>query len=65
VDARELAATAGEDYELCFCIAPDTAGDAEAAASVTWIGEVHAAQPGARMLSGERELPLSGFEHVG
>ena len=42
-----LAATAGEDYELCACVAPGTRASVEAAAerwrsgsSLTWIGRV-------------------------
>jgi thiamine-monophosphate kinase len=65
VDARELAATAGEDYELCFCVAPDAAARAEAAADVTWIGGVVAGEARARLTIDGREQPLAGFEHVG
>jgi len=36
----ELAATGGEDYELCACLPPG------AAAPVTWIGEAVAGEPG-------------------
>jgi len=38
VDPVELAATGGEDYELCACLAPDAAP----AAGLRWIGEVAA-----------------------
>lgn len=65
VDARDLAAAAGEDYELCVCAPPEAAPRVEAAAGITWVGEVHAARPGARMLQAGRERRLSGFEHVG
>ncbi|MFL5819983.1 MAG: thiamine-phosphate kinase [Solirubrobacteraceae bacterium] len=64
VDPRELAATGGEDYQLCFCLAPDRREPAEAAADVTWIGEVRAGEPGARLLQSGRERRLAGFEHV-
>jgi thiamine-monophosphate kinase len=68
--ARELAATGGEDYELCFCAPPEDRSRVEAAvprgggAGVTWIGEVVAGAPGVSLL-GERgeEVELGGFEH--
>lgn len=63
-DARELAATGGEDYQLCFCVAPDRRAGAEAAAGITWIGEVREGEPGARLLQSGRERRLTGFEHV-
>ena len=46
VPAAELAATGGEDYELCFC-APEAARMAvESAAPVTWIGRATTGLPG-------------------
>jgi thiamine-monophosphate kinase len=69
VPAAELAATAGEDYELCFCASPQDRAAAEAAGletgvAITWIGEV-VAGAAALSLLGERgdEVPLGGFEH--
>jgi thiamine-monophosphate kinase len=60
----EQAATAGEDYELCVCVAPR---DAEAAAVVdvglTWIGRVTDGPPGASLRHRGRERRLQGFEH--
>lgn len=41
VDPVELAATGGEDYELCACV-PPTAKTAGKAAGLRWIGEVAA-----------------------
>jgi thiamine-monophosphate kinase len=38
-DAVELAATGGEDYELCACVPPGRREAAEAA-GLTWVGEV-------------------------
>ncbi|MGI8781778.1 MAG: thiamine-phosphate kinase [Solirubrobacteraceae bacterium] len=45
-DPSELAATGGEDFELCVCVAPEDRAAAEAAAPLTWIGEVLAGTPG-------------------
>ncbi len=39
VPAAELAATGGEDYELCACV-PPAGWTAAEAAGITWIGEV-------------------------
>jgi thiamine-monophosphate kinase len=58
-DARLLAATWGEDYELCLC-APAGAVGVE---GVTWVGEVRAGEPGAVLLDGGVELSARGFEH--
>ena len=44
-DPAELAATGGEDFELCVCVAPADRAAAEAAAGLTWIGEVAAGEP--------------------
>ena len=44
-DPAELAATGGEDFELCVCVAPEDRGAAAAAAPLTWIGEVVAGGP--------------------
>jgi thiamine-monophosphate kinase len=68
--AWQLAASAGEDYELCFCVpaaARTSVQDALAGvggAPVSWIGEVTEGPPGVSLLDehGE-EVPLSGFEH--
>jgi thiamine-monophosphate kinase len=38
-DPVELAATGGEDYELCACVPPGRREAAEAA-GLTWVGEV-------------------------
>jgi thiamine-monophosphate kinase len=70
VPSWQLAASAGEDYELCFCCAPASRArvqDALAArsgAGVTWIGRVLEGPPGLSLL-GERgeEVRLHGFEH--
>ncbi len=67
VDPHELAATAGEDYELCVCVpaaarailqAWSAAGDRP---SLTWIGHALPGAPGMRFVDAG---PLSGYEHV-
>jgi len=66
-DPRRMAATAGEDYELCFCAPPERRADIERAAQVAWLGraaEPRAAEGVARFRDGPRELTLRGFEHV-
>jgi thiamine-monophosphate kinase len=74
----EQGATAGEDYELCFTVAPAARAGVERAlrdaggAQVTWIGSVTPAGPADRAgapagvsLRDEQgeEVPLRGFEH--
>jgi thiamine-monophosphate kinase len=66
-DPRELAATAGEDYELCFCAAPKAREAVERAVAVSWIGRAADARSGegaAHFRADGRELALRGFEHV-
>jgi thiamine-monophosphate kinase len=66
-DPREFAATAGEDYELCFCAPPDVREAVERVASVSWIGRASDPRSGeaaARFRVGRRALALRGFEHV-
>jgi thiamine-monophosphate kinase len=63
-DPAELAATGGEDFELCVCVAPDARAAAEAAAPLTWIGSATAGDPELEW----RGAPSSaatwrGFEH--
>jgi thiamine-monophosphate kinase len=59
VDARELAAAGGEDFELCACVPPAAAGEVD----LTWVGEVTAGEPGAELRAGGRPVELHGFEH--
>jgi thiamine-monophosphate kinase len=65
VPAWQLASTAGEDYELCFCVAPeDRARVVQAVGGVTWIGQVVAGPAGVRLLDGRgATVALEGFEH--
>ncbi len=66
----QLAASGGEDYELCFCAAPEDRLQVEKAVAdhgevqVSWIGEVRMATPGV-LLSDERGDPvrIEGYEH--
>jgi thiamine-monophosphate kinase len=65
----ELAATAGEDYELLFAAADDAARRVEAAAdrtgtTVTWIGRVREGS-GVRLVgAGGTEFSLRGWDHL-
>jgi thiamine-monophosphate kinase len=67
-DPSELAATAGEDYELLFTAPPTCRETAEAAAraaasSVTWLGRVEAGA-GVRLVdAGGAAVALEGYEH--
>jgi thiamine-monophosphate kinase len=60
-EPAELAATAGEDYELLVCVPPSARGAAEAAASITWIGTVTDGEPGVDLGSGAPGV--HGYEH--
>ncbi len=63
VDGRS-AAEGGDDYELLFTIGPERRAEADAAAPVTWVGEV--AQGTGLVLvdaDGRRVEGLSGYEH--
>jgi thiamine-monophosphate kinase len=65
-DPEQFAATGGEDYELCFCVAPTDREAAERAVpTLRWIGRVRADQPaGARLLGrGGGPVELSGYDH--
>jgi thiamine-monophosphate kinase len=64
VDPAELAATGGEDFELLACVPLAARAAAEAAAPVTWIGEVVAGEPGARLSRAGRPVVLRGYEHL-
>jgi thiamine-monophosphate kinase len=70
VPAWRLAAGAGEDYELCFSVAPEDRARVQRAlgaagdVGVSWIGEVVKGDPGATLLDGEgATVLLEGFEH--
>ncbi len=61
VEPAAFAATAGEDYELCVCVPPTARTQAEAAAPLTWVGEVTAGP--AELDLGHAGATLRGFEH--
>jgi len=70
VFGSEQAATAGEDYELCFTVSAATRTRVEDAlrevggAQVTWIGHAVAGAPGASFLDEHGdERRLEGYEH--
>jgi thiamine-monophosphate kinase len=63
IDAAEVAATGGEDYELCACVPPDVRSRAEAA-GLRWIGTVEAGEPGVDWLNAPPGADAwRGFEH--
>ena len=62
-DAAELAATGGEDYELCACVPAAARAVAEDAVDVTWVGEVREGPPGVRLTRAGQPVPLEGFQH--
>ena len=69
-DPWEMAACAGEDYELCFCAGPGERAAVEDALAgaggtpVTWVGRVLAGPPGAAFSDEQGgAVLLEGFEH--
>jgi thiamine-monophosphate kinase len=69
IDPVEVAAGAGEDYELLFAVADEAAPGAEAAAdqagtSVTWIGRAREGS-GVRLLAEDgTERSIAGWDHL-
>ena len=63
-DPAELAATGGEDFELLACVPPGARAAAERAAGLTWVGEVSAGEPGARLSRAGTPVPLRGYDHL-
>jgi len=72
-DPGELAATAGEDYELCACVPPRARAKAEEllagsdGSGLSWIGVVVGGPPGIafsdRPTDQAARFPLAGYEH--
>lgn len=64
VEAADLAATGGEDYELLACVPADARESAEAAGVVGWIGRVEAGPAGVVLTRAGVEAPAArGYEH--
>lgn len=63
VSAAELAATGGEDYELCFCVPPAARAATEAATPVSWIGRAAAGAPGVEWRGDPSAALWRGYEH--
>jgi thiamine-monophosphate kinase len=62
VAPAELAATGGEDFELCVAMAPGTEPE-----GVTWIGRVTESPPapaGLSLAGADPGRPLAGYEHA-
>jgi thiamine-monophosphate kinase len=60
VNPAAFAATAGEDYELCVCLPPETVG-LTAPVGLSEIGRVVAGPPEVRFT--DADGPLSGYQH--
>jgi thiamine-monophosphate kinase len=63
VPAWELAAAAGEDYELCVCVGPADRSAAESAAPLTWVGTVGEGPPDVVLSAGGVRRTVRGFQH--
>ena len=70
ISACELAASGGEDYELCFCASAadrarvERAVDEVGEVQLSWVGEVAAGPPGVALLGDRGEnVRIEGFEH--
>ena len=63
VPAWELAAAAGEDYELCVCAARADRPACEAAAPLTWIGSVSDGPPEVVLSAAGIPQTVRGFQH--
>jgi thiamine-monophosphate kinase len=62
VEPAELAATGGEDFELCACVPPEARAAAEAA-GVTWIGRVAEGAPDVAWSGATSAARWRGYEH--
>ena len=63
MSAAELAATGGEDYELCFCAPEGARAAVEQAAEVTWIGRATTGVPGVRWRGDPSAASWRGYLH--
>jgi thiamine-monophosphate kinase len=62
MEPAELAATGGEDYELCACLPPAARARGEAA-GLRWIGRVTDGAPGVRWSGAASAARWRGYEH--
>jgi thiamine-monophosphate kinase len=62
VDPAELAATGGEDFELCACVPPEARATAEAV-GLTWIGRVADGAPDVVWSGAASAVSWRGYEH--
>ncbi|HEX8928220.1 MAG TPA: thiamine-phosphate kinase, partial [Actinomycetota bacterium] len=62
VEPAELAATGGEDFELCACVPPESREAAEAA-GLTWIGRVAGGAPDVVWSGAASAEDWRGYEH--
>jgi thiamine-monophosphate kinase len=62
MEAAELAATGGEDFELCACMPPEGREVAEAL-GVAWVGRVTGGPPGVAWTGAASAERWRGFEH--
>jgi thiamine-monophosphate kinase len=62
LDAAELAATGGEDYELCACL-PESARAAGEAAGLVWVGRVAEGAPDVVWSGAASAVRWRGYEH--
>jgi thiamine-monophosphate kinase len=63
ISAAELAATGGEDFELCFCASPQSRAAVERAAKVSWIGRATTGVPGVGWRGDPSAAEWRGFLH--
>lgn len=65
-DPRALAASGGDDYELCVCVAPAAVEQAQqclgSSGEITWVGSVVEGPPEVVFLDAHERI--SGFEHA-
>ncbi|MEA2279763.1 MAG: thiamine-monophosphate kinase [Solirubrobacteraceae bacterium] len=62
IEPSELAATGGEDYELCACVAPAQRAAAEAT-GLRWVGRVAAGAPAVTWTGAASADRWRGYEH--
>jgi thiamine-monophosphate kinase len=63
VPAWELAAAAGEDYELCVCVGRADRPAIESVAPLTWIGSVGDGPPDVVLRAGAVRQTVRGYHH--